>query len=809
MTSPSSYIPPDLTSFIGRSREIGELIRLTKTSRLVTVIGTAGCGKTRLAKRVIMEVKREFPDGVFWIELAGLDQPEHVIQTLTRTLEIREQPRESWLDSLLAALQNRELMIALDNCEHLLGACAQLTKALLRAPGVKILATSREPLGVTGELRYPLSPLGLSPVSASIQEMQAYDAIQLFIERTRAILPGFDMTVENAGAVAKLCRKLDGIPLAIELASARLNVLAVEQIAGMLEDQLELPISGAQAILSHHRGLRAAVDWSFDLLTTSEKSLFVRLSVFAGGCSLEAVEIICNYDDVEQGQFLNLLSSLVDKSLVVAQTLLGSEARYSLLKTIRQYAKEKMIASGEWSGVRDRHLNYFLHKTEDAFPKLSGPYQVLWLNWLEGEYENIRAALAWSIESGQFEKGLRITNAIYPFWTIRDYAGEGLEWVEQLLAKADEKLSPVVLANALAYAAFLSGFRGNIPEQIRYGEEAGVISLAVGDSDKQALAWALTAEAFGRRAAGDHHAEFAINKRIIQLQKELGNRYLLGIVLSTTSFTAMSLGEYEEAHAMLDEALPILREFGNPYRIAMALNFSGDLARCERDYQKAQAFYEEGIALLRELEAPRDLASLLQNLGHACLHLGDIKRASALFNESLDLQTAQRNIPGIAESLIGFAALAVSHGLPEAAARLLAAVEKIGGPQVTITWAATRLEYEHNLALIKDRLTRPEYEEEGVEGRKMAVEEAVNYAQDILAKAAAAHKVQKKSYGLTVREREVAALIGQGKSNDEIANDLMISKRTIETHIANIRSKLGFDKRTQIVRWAIENGLVK
>jgi predicted ATPase/DNA-binding CsgD family transcriptional regulator len=807
--APGHPILTELTSFVGRKKDIRDVRRLIDSSRSVTITGTAGCGKTRLAKRVVMEVKPEFAGGVFWIELAGLNQPEHILQTLARTLEIREGPGESLLDSLLAALQNRELMIVLDNCEHLVRACAQLSKAILMAPGVKILATSRESIGIPGEVRYPLPPLELPPVRASVQEMQGYDAIQLFIERARAILPGFDLTIENAGAVAKLSRTLDGIPLAIELASARLNVLAPEQIAGMLEEHFELPISGAHAVLSHHRSLRAAVDWSFDLLTPSEKSLFVRLSVFAGGCSLEAVETICEYDDIDQGQVLNLLSSLVDKSLVVAQTLLGSEARYSLLETIRQYAKEKMITLGEWSVIRDRHLNYFLHKAEEALPKLSGPYQVLWLNWLEGEYDNIRAALAWSIESGQFEKGLRITNAIYPFWTIRDYAREGLEWVEQLLANTDEKLSPVVHATALAYAAFLSGFRGNIQEQIRYGQEAGVLSWAVGESDKQALAWALTAEAFGRRAAGDYQAEFAINKRIILLQKELKNRYLLGIVLSTTSFTAMSLGEYEEAHAMLDQALPILRELGNPYRIAMALNFSGDLARCERDYQRAQAFYEESTALLRLLEAPRDLASLLQNLGHTCLHLGDIERASALFNESLDLQTAQRNIPGIAESLIGFAALAVSHGLPEAAARLLAAVEKIGGPQVTSTWAATRFEYEHNLTLIKEGLTRMEYEEAAAEGRKMAIDEAVNYAKDILEKAGAAHKVRKRSYVLTVREREVAGLIGQGKSNDEIANDLMVSKRTIETHIANIRSKLGYDQRTQIVRWAIENGLVK
>ena len=294
------------------------------------------------------------------------------------------------------------------------------------------------------------------------------------------------------------------------------------------------------------------------------------------------MEAVCAGDGVEREQVLELLSSLVNKSLVVAQTLQRGEARYSLLETIRQYAQEKLLASGEGPVIHDRHLQCFLQLTEETAPKLSGTYQHLWLDWLEGEYDNIRAALAWSLESDRIEAGLRIAIAIYQFWTIRDYVQEGLTWLERLLARADEAVSLVVRANALAYASFLAGFRGNTSAQMRYGREAAVLAEAAGDEGKSALAWALAGQAYAARAAGDYQTEFTLAKREIQVYRELGDPYLLGVSLSTSSFTAMSLGEFDAARAMLDEGLTLLREAGNPYRIAMALNFSGDLARCER-----------------------------------------------------------------------------------------------------------------------------------------------------------------------------------------------------------------------------------
>ena len=803
-------IPAVLTSFVGRQHELADIRRLLGSSRLVTLTGAAGCGKTRLALRVAAEVSPHYADGVHWVDLARLADPALVPQAVARVLQVAEQPGRPIVEALLEALYDTQLLLVLDNCEHVLSACTHLVETLLAATDVSLLATSRAPLGVTGELRYPVPPMALPPRTLPAADAMAhFDAIQLFVERARATVPAFALTPENAAVVASMCHQLDGLPLAIELASARVNVLTVEQIAGRLADHFGLLGAATHVTQSHHRTLRAAIDWSYDLLSTPEQVMLRRLSVFAGGCALATAETVCAGDGVERDQVLELLSSLVNKSLVVAHTLQRGEARYALLETIRQYAHEKLLAAGEWSALHDRHLECFLQLAEATLPKLRGQYQHLWLNWLEGDYDNIRAALAWSLESERIEAGLRIANAIYQFWTIRDYVQEGLAWVERLLARADERISLVVRVNALAYASLLSGFRGNTSAQMRYGREAGVVAEAAGDAGKPALAWALAAQAYAARAAGDHQTEFAFKQREIHVLRELGDSYMLGLSLTIGSFTAMSLGEFVQARAMLDEGLPLVRETGDPYRIAMALNFSGDLARCEQQYARAQTAYEESIALLRDIGAVRDLASALHNLGHTCLHLGDVERAHALFSESMALHLAQRNTPGVAECLIGFAALAAVCGLPAVGARLFAAAVAIGGPRVATAWAATRLEDDHYRALVRARLTEPAFQAEQAAGRAFSLEQAVAYAQNLPIKEATAHGSRKQPDDLTVRERDVAALIAQGKSNGEIGDELAVSKRTVEKHIANILAKLGVTNRAQLVRWAIETGLVK
>ena len=804
----AANIPPILTSFVGRKQDLAEVRRLLASSRLITLTGAAGCGKTRLALRVAAEVTDRYTDGIHCVELARLSDPTLVPHAVAKVLGVVEQRGHSMAEGMLDALHDKHLLLVLDNCEHILSECAQLVKALLTATEVEILATSREPLNVPGEMRYPVPPMVLPPIGIAPKDLSRFDTVQLFVERARAILPGFALTEDNAGVIGSICHRLDGLPLAIELASAHVNVLTVEQIDARLDDRFELLAAATNPTYSHHHTLRAAIDWSHDLLSSSERTLLQRLSVFSGGCSLPAVDAICTGGEVERERLLPLLSSLVNKSLIVADTLQRGEALYSLLETIRQYAQEKLLSSREWEQIHDRHLQYFLRSAEEVAPKLRGQYQQLWLDWLEGEYDNIRAALTWSLESGHIEEGLRISNAIFQFWTIRDYTQEGLAWVERLLAEAGEAISPVVRANATAYASLLAGFRGNISAQTRYGHKAGLLAESAGDEGKLALAWALCAQAYGAQGAGDHDIEFALATRGIQLFRELGETYLLGVSLSMWSFTAMSLGKYGEARAMLDESLVVLRTLADPYRIAMALNFSGDLARLEQDYVKAETAYEESILLFRNIGSARDLASALYNLGHTCLRLGDFERAYSMFSESMMAQLAQQNAQGVAECLFGFAAMAAVCDLPAAGARLLAAAVTIAGERVVTAWAATHMEYEHYLALLRTKLTETEFNAEQVVGRTLSLEQAAEYAQNLPLKAAA-RMTRKKHDELTVREREIAELIGQGKSNFEIAGQLVVSKRTVETHVGSILSKLGFTQRAQIVRWAIQSGLAK
>jgi predicted ATPase/DNA-binding NarL/FixJ family response regulator len=805
-------LPRVLTSFIGRKREIEEVKQLLSVSRLVTMTGAAGCGKTRLALRLAPELNTQYPDGVYWIELAPLGDGSLITQTITKVLNISQIPDISSQERLLDALQTKQLLLLIDNCEHLLDECKLLAERLLAATQVNILATSREPLRVIGERLYPVAPLTLPPSSISVDDaddLSQFEAIQLFVERARSILPAFALKPDNALIIATLCRRLDGIPLAIELASARLNVLTIQQISSRLDNLFRLFPASSKFNISHHETLQAAIEWSYDLLSEQEQVFLMRMSVFTGGCSLPTAEAVCTGKGIEREQVLELLSSLVNKSLISAETLQQVEARYYCLETIRQYAQHKLLASGEWSLIHDRHLTSFLQLCEASEPKIRGHHQQLWLNWLEKEYDNIRAALSWSLESDQIEVGLCIAIALYQFWTIRDYVEEGLVWMERLLGQKDANVSQVVHANALANAAFMAGFRGNTPAQIEYGRRAALVAEKAGEKGKLALAWALSALAYSARAAGDYQTEFAIAERIIQLRRELNDSYYLGLSLSIYSFTAMSLGKFEVARAMLDEALPLLHMEGNPYRIAMALNFSGDLARCERDYSLALTNYEESINLLSDLDAVRDLASSLHNLGHTYLHLGDVERAHALFDESLAIHQTQQNIPGIAECLIGFAALAITKDLPAEGARLLAASVAIGGHRITSMWAATRMEYDHYLVRAQSALSKIKFQKEQVKGQILSIERAISYAQEVALKVSTMQMAQKRLGMLTDRERQVAALIVQGRSNGEIADELVISKRTVESHVGNILSKISATNRTQILRWGIETGLEK
>jgi predicted ATPase/DNA-binding CsgD family transcriptional regulator len=803
----SPNLPTVLTSFIGRQREIAEISHWLASAHVVSLVGAGGCGKTRLALRVAANLSDQHNQSVCWVDLARLVEPTLVPQVVAKALNVVEQPGIPLMDTLLDSLCDRPTLLILDNCEHLLAACAQLVEVLAGCPNLNILTTSREPLGVSGETLYPILPLALPTAHLPVDEISQVDSVRLFVERARSILPNFSLTLDNVESVSAICRDLDGIPLAIELASARVNVLGVKQIQERLDRRFDLLVSTSRAD-KRHRTLRAAIDWSYDLLSSAEQRLLQRLTLFTAGFTLNTAESACAWGEIRREDILDLLSSLVSKSLVVADTLQGSEARYRLLETIRQYAQEKLKASDEWVSAHDHYLACFLQLAEEVAPKLREPYQQLWLNWLETENDNIRAALAWSLEQQRVEAGLRIGTALFSFWQTRAYLREGHTWLERLLNQADDRIPLAVRVNALTWSSALAGLLGDAVTAAARGQAAVAVCEAAGEEGRPLLAVALIGVASGASAAGDYQTKYAIGERLIELYRELGDRQSVGISIMLQGGTAIALGRYAAAHLLLEESLALAREADDKFRIALTLNSLGDLARCERQADQACAAYEESLALLRELGAVREVPNTLHNLAYVYLDQADIERAHALFRESLEGHREQDNRAGVLEGLLGFAALAAAIGLAaESVCLFTAAVAQVRGNS-PIAWFPEKIEYEHYSGLARAKLSEADFEAEQAKGRALSMEQAIDYALDLpWPLSTPLQAVPAAEQDLTERERKVAALIARGLPNGEIASALVLSKRTVEKHIANILSKLGFTNRAQIVRWAIEHGL--
>ena len=815
----SINLPVQLTSFIGREREIADVKRLLLSSHLVTLTGAGGSGKTRLAIQIANLVSESFADGVWLVDLALLREPNLVPQLTAQTLGLRLIADQPLLETLLNFVQSKQLLLILDNCEHLSEACAQLAQELLsQAPALRILATSSVALAIAGEIIYLVSGLDW-PVFVGesmrdrqsrldLQELMGYDAVRLFVERARANSPNFSLTYENAWSTVEMCRRLDGLPLALELASARINVLTVQEIVTRLNDRFALLTSSQRrGIEPRHHTLRAAIDWSYTLLPMDEQILLRRLAVFEAGCTLDTAEAICTGEEIGERRTLDRISSLVSKSLVVADTIGRAQARYRLLETIREYALVKLEEAGETRRLRDCHLDLFLARAEEAAPKLGEAYQQLWLTWLESEHDKLRTALAWSLESARIEEGLRIASALVRFWEIRGFVQEGLGWFERLFARTDDGIPPVVRVNALVFASFLA-MRGNAPATMAYGREAVELAEVLGGEDKRVLAFALAGLASGARASGDYQTAFTIGEQALQhLRVSPASSFYLGMALLSQGENAIQMGSYDTARERLDESLVLARKDGDAFRIAHTFNALGDLSRLEQKYVEAASAYENGVTRLRELGALPDLGSILSNLGYTCLHLGDVERARSLFSESMSIHQAQQNEPGMAECLIGCAATAVMSGLPAGGVRLLAAAAAISRQPSASQWKATQMEYEQYLNFARLKLPPPDFQAEKTVGSAMSLEQAVNYAKNLVLTPRSLPVVEKTPDGLTGREREVAMLIGQGKSNSEIATELVLSKRTVETHVGHILSKLGLSNRAQVMRWAIDHGL--
>lgn len=808
-------LPVQLTSFVGRKHELAEVYRLVSASRLVTLTGAGGCGKTRLAIQIADMIGNNFADGVWLVDFAPLREPGLVPQLVAQALGLQPSPTQPLNESLLEFARKKQMLFILDNCEHLAAACAQIAQQLLAtATGLNILTTSRQPLAVSGELIYPVPGLAWPSLDSGTafdpQDLAQYDALHLFVKRARAVSPHFRLTTENALAIVEICRRLDGLPLALELASARLNILTPLQIAARLDDRFAL-LTSSQATLAmtHHQTLRAAIDWSYDLLPAEEQTLLRRLAVFGSGCTLDMVESVCAGKVITKERTLDLLSSLVDKSLVTAEICGRTEARYRLLETIREYALEKLKEAGEVTRLHDRHLDFFVARAEEIAPKLQGSsYQSLWRNWLDGELDNIRAALNWALQSGHVELGLRLAVALFGFWTSHGSMREGRAWLERLLAQADEQLPIVLRARAVMYAGMMAGFLGDVAAAKAHEGTAVALRDAAGEGGLQLLALAQAPRVLAAMVDGDFATAYIISERTVQLFRQLGDDYELIMALGTQALAAMGRGEYRLARSLADEAVSIAQRIGDPYRTALITASLGRLEYCEQNFGRARAYYEEALAGLRQMGRMREEPFALEGLAYALLQQNDLVRAHALLSESLALYKSRGDSKGMAECLIGFGALASERGMQAGAARLLTAAVNLGGSIFMSLLRAEGMEYDYYLALARAKLTDQAFEQAQQEGRVQTLEQAIEYALSLpLVTEKTVDEPKDEFNVLTAREREIVALIGQGKSNGEISTQLVLSKRTVEKHVANILSKLELTSRPQVVRWATEHHL--
>lgn len=625
-------LPTPQTSFIGRVQAIAELCRLLRTTRILTLTGSGGSGKTRLALRVAEEMIPSFPGGICWVDLAPLNQPDLLAQTVAGALGLREEPSRPALELIQEHLRRRVALLVLDNCEHLRAACAELIGAILTPDSpASVLATSREPLGVAGERVWLVPLLSLPAPGASIGQQRAAEAVRLFVERARAVAPPFALSERNAAAVAQICRRLEGLPLAIELAAARVAVLAPQQIAARLDNSMGLLTRGSPASDARHRMLRAAIDWSYDLLSADEQALFCRLAVFAAGFDLEAVEAVCAGEGLIAGDLLDLLARLVEQSLLVA-TEQGEQMRYRLLEPVRHYAVERLEAGGNAEGWRERHAAYYLALAERAEPELRGPDQDAWLDRLERDHDNLRAALDWCAATARVVTGLRLCSAMYRFWLARGHFGEGQGWLQRFLPLADATAAPELHSRALNANAGLAAAQSDFAAA-RLGYEQSLI-LARRAEDDALIAETLSGLGVTCWELGDNPAAQQALEQAVQLSREAGPRQTLASALSNLALVYQYRGEVAQARAYYEEALELSLELGHLAGEATIRFNLAALAKHGGDQLWARLHYQEALAIYRRIGDRARVADVLASQGQLLADLGEFAAAAQAFAEA-------------------------------------------------------------------------------------------------------------------------------------------------------------------------------
>jgi predicted ATPase/class 3 adenylate cyclase len=744
----SHNLPVQLTSFVGREREMAEVKRLLSTTRLLTLTGAGGTGKTRLLLQVAAELLEEYEDGVWLVELATLSDPALVPQAAAAVLGLKEEPGKPLPQSLVEYLKPRQLLLLLDNCEHLLAASAALADAILRnCPRVRILTTSREGLGIVGERIYRVPSLSVPDARKlpPLEQLTQFEAVKLFAERAILGDPTFMITKQNAPAVVEVCQRLDGIPLAIELAAARVKALPVEKLNERLAGALL--IGSSRAALPRQQTLRALIDWSYDLLSEPERALLRRLSVFAGGWTLEAAEAVVSgqWSVVSEpasllrassghavsllpSDVLDLLTALVEKSLVLYEEREG-QARYRLLETVRQYGRDRLQESGEVQVVRQRHRDCFLRLAEEAAPKLHGPDQRNWVDRLEGEHDNLRAALEWcQAQNDGGEAWLRMTVALSTFWWHSGYRSEGRAWLERALA-AGETASAELRGKALVEAGNMALAQGDLVGAAALLEQGLAVYRQAGD--KQGIAWALIGLGHLARHKGDYERDRRLTEEALALTREVDDQWMMAIALWNLGNNAQHTGDYERAEGLFRESLALRQAQGDEQGVAHTLHHLGGLARLRGDYVAARSFHEQSLAIYRREGYKGGIAHSLNSLAKIARLSGDYELGRSLHRESLSLLWELNDKVAITYCLLGLADVAWLQGQARRGAALLAAADALRQAIGLSPNADAVVTYESNLLALRSILGEEAFAAAWAEGQAMTLEQAIAYALEV------------------------------------------------------------------------------
>jgi predicted ATPase/DNA-binding CsgD family transcriptional regulator len=807
--------------FVGRERELAELRRFVHSGRATTLCGAGGIGKTRLALRVVAGLSGEFPDGVWFIELGDLRQPELVVSRVASVVGVDEEPGRPLVDTLAEAIRPRVLLLALDNCEHLIEACASLCHRLLASsPGLRVVATSREPLRVAAESVWLVPPLSLPPPAGDVGPEAAgrCDAIELFAERAAAAMPGFSLAPANIAAAAAICRALDGIPLAIELAAAWVRVLSVEQIAARLTDRFRLLTTGDRTAPPRQRTLRAAIDWSHDLLTGRERALLRRLSVFSGW-SLDMAEQVCADDAVPAGEILDLTASLIGKSLVEVEPEALGQTRYRMLDTIREYASARLDAAAETEVMRRRFRDYTLRAAEDemaiGMALVTAPWsaRVDVFRRYDVDAGNVREVLRGCLADGDAEAGLRICTAVRPCWIVRGTFAEGADWLDALLALDAPGVPAAVRGAALIGRAQLA--LAAEPERAEEYATAGLeLCQAAHDCYWTVGALNLLAETALHAGRADQAAARA--DQALSLARAAGDAWHEGYALGTRAAAAAHLGSLREARELGEAALAAMQGIDQQWGCARTRLGLGDLARLRGDHGEARRRYQEALPVLREIGARPEIARCLAGLGRIAMDQGELRVARDQLAQSLLLSHEAGSRIGVARGLRAFAALAVREGRPDLAVQLAATAAAAGAAAgLPPLGAAAGLpplagtvtqRYRDSAVGLSDAEAARLWAVGCGLSRNAAVRLALDADSPDGAGAAAAPAepaaADQLPGSLTPRELEVVVLIAAGRSNKEIAAELFISRATAARHVANIFAKLGYSSRSQVAAWA-------